>query len=246
MEFCYHIVLIRVCFFYPRILNLALSHIVNDILLRGDLTITAKDNFKAILNNYNTIWLEFSEEKRKKEAEEDSMYKFKSRLHCMDSDDTERSEKQYKELFPSFGREFNDLIPKDALNDDDDDDDDDDEEGVEQDMTSMPPHDDKSHDMSYVDMNEIYNAMQTVIDNQSGLTDAKLVTVFLQGYREVISLSTLNSLRSGGYQVAFELQLSINIITYEFAHSPKEEGSMKQRAQGCNGCPINYFYPLYN
>ena len=111
----------------------------------------------------------------------------------MDSDDTERSEKQYKELFPSFGREFSDLIPKDTLNDDDGD------QEENQDITSMPSHDDKSHDMSFVDINEIYNAMQAVINHQSGLTDAKLITVFLQGYKEMMSLSSLNSLRTGGY-----------------------------------------------
>lgn len=113
----------------------------------------------------------------------------------MDSDDTEMSERQYKELFPSFGKEFNDLIPKDTLNDDDDDD----GQEEEQNMTSISSCDDKSHDMSFVDMNEIYNAMQAVTDNKSGLTDAKLIKVFLQGYKEVMSLSALNSFRTGGY-----------------------------------------------
>ena len=181
--------------FHCRILHLALSYVECDVTLRGFQCDTAKISLSQILQNFHSLWLDFFEERRRKEEEDDSFYKFKARSHCVDSDETENNEKSFTNLFPKFDRDFHDLIPKDTLDNNDDD--------VQQsmDVSSSDDYDDgdgsSARDMTFVDVCQIFDSLKTITNSEAQLKDTTLKRIFLSGYKEFCSLSSLAVIKNG-------------------------------------------------
>eukprot|EP00794_Sanderia_malayensis_P000583 gene583-1243_t len=149
---------------------------------------------REILNEFCKIWMQFSRQRQVKEAEEDSMYRFKSKLHCMETDDADINEQQYKEYFPSFNAEFDDLIPKDSL----------------EDYNNLsPPIDDaelssdvteeglQSSEMEYVNTCAIYDAFDDFYNAATKeLSDERIAQCFMACQREAVQLSSLDVILS--------------------------------------------------
>ena len=172
------------------------------MLLRGHHYKENKSAAKNVLARFQNIWLEFSEQQRKQEEEADSMYKFKSKSHCADTDEATLNEKSFKELFPSFNRDFNDLIPKGTLDDDDDME----NKNTEYEKKELSEDDaisreGLSHNMSSVDVVQIYKNLSTIVRvGQQSLPEMEqsIEQLFLNGYKEFLSLASLDAVRKGG------------------------------------------------
>ena len=174
-----------------RVLHLALCHIECDVISRGSRCETAKLTLKQILQGFHTLWLEFFEAKRRREEEEDSLYKFKGKSHCVDSDEFEKNERSFTSFFPSFDKDYLDVIPKDALNDSGTD-------TIEQ-SCSTSVDDNTGHEMGHIDTCHIFNSLKIIMNDGSQLKDKTLVDTFLCGYREFCSLSSLAVIKNGEY-----------------------------------------------
>ncbi len=67
-------------------------------------------HLKAVINCYKTLWLQREEERKLREEEDDSLYKFKTKTYCTDEETEEQqNQKEIDELFTSFDQEYNDL-----------------------------------------------------------------------------------------------------------------------------------------
>lgn len=194
-------------FFLFRNFHLALSHIECDVKLRGFRCRRVTSSLSQVLENFQTLWLEFSEEKRMKQEEEDSMYKFKSKSHCVDSDEAEKNEKSFKLMFPSFDEDYKDLVAKNSLDDSD---------------NGKPDSNDdpsssinfSARDMDFVDVCRIFNSLKAITDENCQLSDTTLMQIFIGGYKEFCLLSSLKIIKNGEL-LFFTLFYFIALLLFE-------------------------------
>ncbi len=174
-----------------RLLHLALTYLINEKILTKRQGDQIENHVRQILDEFCKIWMQYSQQKQIKEAEEDSMYKFKSKSHCMDSDEAEINEKQYKEMFPSFDGDFHDVIPKENLEDYSD------ESTVVSSDVEMDAE--QSDQMSHVDLCAIYNAVEELYNDGIEIFNERIINSFIASHREALLLSTLGAVRCGMY-----------------------------------------------
>ena len=180
--------------FCYRVLHLALSYIEYEVTLRRFRCETSKVSLKQILASFHGLWLEYFEEKRRKEEEEDSLYKFKTKSHCVDSCEPEKNEKSFRNFFPSFDEDYRDVVPRDTLNDSITD-------AIEQSHDSSTSSVDETStlEMAYIDACRIFNSLKVIMNDESQLNDSTVMDVFLNGYKEFCSLSSLDVIKKGEF-----------------------------------------------
>ena len=171
-------------------LSLALLYLTNDKILTKTVSEYSKNAVTEILNEFSQVWLEFAEVKRMKEEDEETMYKFRYKSHCMDMNEEETNEQRFKELFPSFHSEFHDLIPKQSLEDDDD-------PSPSETTADEGTPSAQSDDMQFVDVPSIFVAVKGLFDAQVELSDDKIIQVVMKSQRETMLLSSLPVARCG-------------------------------------------------
>jgi hypothetical protein len=68
------------------------------------------EHLKIVINSYKTLWLQHEEDRKLREEEDDSLYKFKTKTYCSDEETEEQqTQKEVDELFTSFDQEYRDL-----------------------------------------------------------------------------------------------------------------------------------------
>nr|XP_054753628.1 midasin-like [Lytechinus pictus] len=99
------------------ILKLALYHTTNHTTLHGQLTPVTLDLLHGIMGSFVSHYHRAEEAARQREEEEASLYKYKSRSHGDGMTDEQMEEKELRESFPSFEKEFADITAEPSLDD---------------------------------------------------------------------------------------------------------------------------------
>ena len=192
---------------FPRVLNLALSHVECDVALRGLLCDTSKVILRQVLWSFHALWLEYFEEKARKEEEEGSFYKFRVKSHCVDSDESEKNERSFVSFFPSFDKDYHDVIPRDSLNDD--------EDSTEIADSASSVNESSTKEMEYIDVCFVFNSLKAILSDRSELKDAALEGVFLSAYREFCAVSSMAIVKNGKLSFAQQYYaLLIHLTVY--------------------------------
>ena len=77
----------------------------------------AVKHFRSLMGAFYQLWCNKKQTELEEEARKASLYKYKSQVHCEDKSDEDVSQELQKELFPSYDNDYDDLLPKDLLND---------------------------------------------------------------------------------------------------------------------------------
>ncbi|XP_056015325.1 midasin-like isoform X2 [Ostrea edulis] len=94
----------------------ALFLLRNTALIRRELNQEIMSSLHKILGCFVLSWKQQEELQRQKEAE-DSLYKYRTVVHGDDRDHEEAEEEEFRESFPSFHQNFQDLITPSSLED---------------------------------------------------------------------------------------------------------------------------------
>ena len=183
-------------FIFHRVLNLVLSHVECDVALRGLLCDTSKVILRQVLCSFHVLWLEYFEEKTRKEEEESSLYKFRVKSHCVDSDESAKNERSFVSFFPSFDKDYHDVMPRDSLNDD--------EDNTEVTDSTSSFNESSTKEMAHIDVCFVFNSLKAILSDRSQLKDAALEGIFLSSYREFCALSSMAIIKNG--ELLFPLQ----------------------------------------
>ena len=73
--------------------------------------------FKNVINAFYQLWCNRKQFELEEEARESSLYKFKSQTHCENKSEEESATEKQNELFPTYDTDYEDIIPRDILND---------------------------------------------------------------------------------------------------------------------------------
>jgi len=73
--------------------------------------------FKSVLSAFYQLWCNRKQFELEEEARKSSLYKFKSQTHCENKSEEESATDKQNELFPTYGGDYEDIIPRDILND---------------------------------------------------------------------------------------------------------------------------------
>ncbi|XP_050394421.2 midasin [Patella vulgata] len=79
--------------------------------LTADITLTLSNLFGAFVS----AWQDQEDRRRKKEAEDASLYRFRSKTHGDERTEEEKEEAEFKSSFPSFEKEYADLVGPQTL-----------------------------------------------------------------------------------------------------------------------------------
>ncbi|XP_061171072.1 midasin-like [Saccostrea echinata] len=94
----------------------ALFLLRNSALMRKELNREILLSLHQIFNRFMLSWKQQEEIRRQKEAEE-GLYKYKTKLHGDDRDNEVIEEEEFRQNFPSFQQDFQDLITPSSLED---------------------------------------------------------------------------------------------------------------------------------
>ena len=89
-------------YFCFRLLRSCLLHIQNHALLNGSLDGSTLEVLSQLFQLYVTSWHKAEEERRQKEQEEESLYRYKARSHGDDLTEEQKDKIEKKKAFPSF------------------------------------------------------------------------------------------------------------------------------------------------
>ncbi|XP_062552715.1 midasin [Armigeres subalbatus] len=99
---------------YFRLLKAKLQEVKNAITLRGEIGAEEFVNLDKIVNVCNQVWQKQENLRRKKQAEDDSLYQTKS--HCDEEDEETVAQREIVDLFPNYvDEDFADFIQNDTL-----------------------------------------------------------------------------------------------------------------------------------
>ncbi|XP_021695635.1 midasin [Aedes aegypti] len=99
---------------YFRLLKSKLQEVKNDITLRGGIGAEEFVDLDKIVNVCNQVWQKQEHLRRKKQAEDDSLYQTKS--HCDEEDEEVIAQREIVDLFPNYvDEDFADFIQNDTL-----------------------------------------------------------------------------------------------------------------------------------
>ncbi|XP_062606102.1 midasin-like, partial [Saccostrea cucullata] len=94
----------------------ALFLLRNSAMMRKELNREILMSLHQIFNRFMLSWKQKEEIRRQKEAEE-GLYKYKTKLHGDDRDNEVIEEEEFRQNFPSFQKDFQDLITPSSLED---------------------------------------------------------------------------------------------------------------------------------
>ncbi|XP_028395044.1 midasin-like isoform X2 [Dendronephthya gigantea] len=93
-----------------RIRMLALNILERSVCRAGFTKPNDIQNLMTVVNCYKTLWLLHEEERKLKEEEDNSLYKFKTKSYCSDEDsDEQQNQKEVDMFFTRFDEEYKDL-----------------------------------------------------------------------------------------------------------------------------------------
>ncbi|XP_072178223.1 midasin-like [Diadema setosum] len=99
------------------ILKISLHHTANHARICGRLDPTTLDLLQGILGSLVSHYHQAEQAAMQREEEEASLYKYKTRRHGDGMTDEQKEERELREQFPSFDKEFNDLTAEPSLDD---------------------------------------------------------------------------------------------------------------------------------
>ena len=99
---------------YFKLINAKVQEICNTSAVTGKLTPESFQSYDAILNVCNQMWQKQEELKRKRQADEDSLYVTKTK--CAEEDEEVVKLREINEIFPNYAEEdFNEFLQNDTL-----------------------------------------------------------------------------------------------------------------------------------
>ena len=115
------------------------------------------------------------------------------------------NEKSFRNFFPSFDEDYSDVVPRDTLNDGDVD-------AIElsHDRATLSVDETSTQEMAYIDVCRIFNSLKVIMSDESQLNDTTVLDVFLSGYKEFCSLTSLDVIKKG----EFPYDLQYFLATY--------------------------------
>ncbi|XP_069109146.1 midasin-like [Argopecten irradians] len=134
-----------------RLLHASLDLVKSDSLVRKELTSDMTFTLSMLFHQFVTAWQKQEEAKRQREKEEESLYRYKSKVHGDDRDIEVIEEEEFRNNFPTFVSEFVDITGTDTL--------DEPEEMETEDKTRRSDQEETTPDMITED--EMYHVYQT-------------------------------------------------------------------------------------
>ncbi|XP_033116850.1 midasin-like [Anneissia japonica] len=98
-----------------RLLMIILLHLQNHTMMSSYVSPSIMDLLTAIFSTFVNSWQDAQEAAKKLAEEEESLFRFKARVHCEEATDEEQEEMEIKQSFPSFDQDFADLIIQPTL-----------------------------------------------------------------------------------------------------------------------------------
>ncbi|XP_022106838.1 midasin-like isoform X2 [Acanthaster planci] len=121
------------------LLQLSLVRARHQALLAGFLEPKTLQGILSILDHIVVAWRQAEDAARRREAEEASLYKYKTKTHGDGLTDEEREDRDFRQSFPSFEKDFADLTKEPTLESQPDSDEP--ASGEESDAVAVPIHD---------------------------------------------------------------------------------------------------------
>lgn len=99
---------------YFKLVQAKVQEICNKSAVTGNLTNDSFTSYDAILNVCNQMWQKQEDLKRKRQAEEDSLYVTKTK--CLEDDEETVKLREIAEIFPNYAeKDFNEFLQNDTL-----------------------------------------------------------------------------------------------------------------------------------
>ncbi|XP_033739322.1 midasin-like [Pecten maximus] len=98
-----------------RLLHASLDLVKSDSLIRKELTSDMTFTLSMLFHQFVTTWQRQEEAKREREKEEESLYRYKSKVHGDDRHIDVIEEEEFRSSFPTFVNEFVDITGTDTL-----------------------------------------------------------------------------------------------------------------------------------
>ena len=90
-------------------LKISLLELYNASIISGRVDKQVAGMVNIIVRRALAWWKKQEEEKRRKKEEEESLFKYQAQKHAENETEEETSEREYKEMFPSYDNDFDDL-----------------------------------------------------------------------------------------------------------------------------------------
>ena len=95
---------------YCRIQVLALHMLKRAVSRKGYTTPNDIHLLESVINFYKTLWLSREEERKSKQEDSESLYKFKTKTYCNEEiSEEQQNQEEVDQMFTSFDQEYNDL-----------------------------------------------------------------------------------------------------------------------------------------
>ncbi|KAL4232858.1 AAA ATPase midasin [Mactra antiquata] len=99
------------------LLTSSLLHLQNSANVRREMTPDLLITFTKILETYVSSWQQAEEEKKLREEQEASLYRYKSQTHGDERSEEEQLEAEFKQYYPEFTGDYADIVAPNALED---------------------------------------------------------------------------------------------------------------------------------
>lgn len=99
-----------------RILRLCLLLVRNHSIQQGFVDVKIRRALNSILKVFLEKWIIFKEKEKEREEEEGSLFKFKNKSHGASLSEDEENKQAVSKAFPSFDRDFKDIMASQDLN----------------------------------------------------------------------------------------------------------------------------------
>ena len=99
-----------------RILRLCLLLVRNHAIQQGFVDVKIRRALNSILKVFLEKWRIFKEKEKEREEEEGSLFKFKNKSHGPSLSEDEENKQAVSKAFPSFDRDFKDIMASQDLN----------------------------------------------------------------------------------------------------------------------------------
>ena len=137
-----------------------------NVTVLSELRKKALDLFRNTMSAFYQLWCNRKQYEMEEEARKASLYKYKSRVHCETKTEEESSSETMQHLFPTYDADYDDVIPRDILNDD-----------RRSDVKDETDTDliDSSDSSPIVDEQLVYNAMRGIFLRKSHVESSELL-----------------------------------------------------------------------
>ena len=136
-----------------------------NVYVLSDFRKTALALFRSTMSAFYQLWCNRKQYELEEEARKASLYKYKSQVHCENKTEEESSAETMQNLFPTYDADYDDVIPRDILN----------EAKRQPDVNDEETDSYESQSSPIVDENLVYGAMRGIFLKSDSVEQKELL-----------------------------------------------------------------------